>query len=105
MSSCPINNVDASFTSSHYNYSSSPYTDDSSLALSSYARTMHQHTKKQMDAAARLARRRSSNDEGTLGNEGSTLTEGIATGHRVDLSLARHRLYIHRAGVWEHGSG
>lgn len=50
--------------------------EPSSYSLSSYARSMHQHTKKQMDAAAKTARRRSPNELGTnahgsLGNQSS----------------------------------
>ncbi|OWO99969.1 hypothetical protein B2J93_1454 [Marssonina coronariae] len=45
-------------------------------SLSRYTREMHMHTKRQMEAASRSARRRSANAEGTnahgrLGQEGS----------------------------------
>ncbi|TVY60795.1 hypothetical protein LSUE1_G008136 [Lachnellula suecica] len=50
--------------------------EPSSYSLSSYARSMQQHTQKQMDAASKLARRRSSdahatNPHGTLGSQSS----------------------------------
>jgi len=49
---------------------------DGQFSLSAYTRTMHQHTKKQMEAASRSARRRTANTDGTnahgrLDNEGS----------------------------------
>ena len=49
---------------------------DGNFSLSAYTRTMHQHTKKQMEAASRSARRRTANTDGTnahgrLDNEGS----------------------------------
>ncbi|TVY87742.1 hypothetical protein LAWI1_G007225 [Lachnellula willkommii] len=37
----------------------------SAIDISSYARSMHRHTQKQMDAAAKAARRRTSNNTNT----------------------------------------
>ncbi|TVY16632.1 hypothetical protein LARI1_G003857, partial [Lachnellula arida] len=53
-------------SSSHYNTqlaSPPPEYEDmpSAIDISSYARSMHRHTQKQMDAAAKAARRRTSN--------------------------------------------
>ncbi|KAH8762263.1 hypothetical protein BGZ57DRAFT_904191 [Hyaloscypha finlandica] len=55
---------------------STEYDMDGQFSLSAYARTMHQHTKKQMEAASRSARRRTANETGTnvhgrLNQEGS----------------------------------
>ncbi|KAE9364569.1 hypothetical protein N431DRAFT_431423 [Stipitochalara longipes BDJ] len=52
------------------------YDMDGQFSLSAYSRTMHQHTKKQMEAASRSARRRTANESGTnvhgrLDQEGS----------------------------------
>merc|ERR1712058_14325 len=44
---------------------SQEYDIESSFTLSAYTREMHQHTKKQMEAASRSARRRSANADGT----------------------------------------
>ncbi|KAK2623674.1 hypothetical protein QTJ16_006855 [Diplocarpon rosae] len=58
-------------STSPHDYDMSP-----SLSLSRYTREMHMHTKKQMEAASRSARRRSANADGTnpharLDQEGS----------------------------------
>ncbi|PBP27558.1 hypothetical protein BUE80_DR001418 [Diplocarpon rosae] len=47
-------------STSPHDYEMSP-----SISLSRYTREMHMHTKKQMEAASRSARRRSANAEGT----------------------------------------
>jgi len=61
-------------TNGHLSTSPAEYDMDSGFTLLSYTRSMHQHTKEQMDAAARSARRRSpnvngTNAHGTLGTE------------------------------------
>jgi hypothetical protein len=55
--------------------STQEYDVNGQVSLSAYSRTMHQHTKKQMEAASRSARRRSANAAGTNA-VGSLDTEG-----------------------------
>ncbi|KAG4428025.1 hypothetical protein IFR05_016491 [Cadophora sp. M221] len=60
--------MSSSYTQPQSQFPSSPTEDfemDPSLSLSTYTREMHQHTKKQMEAASRSARRRSANADGT----------------------------------------
>ncbi|TAQ83717.1 hypothetical protein B7494_g7961 [Chlorociboria aeruginascens] len=69
--------------------SPSLYDSDASVELFSYAKKMHQHTKNQMEAAARSARRRSANGEGT--NAHGTLDHGESVSS-MD-TYATHKYY------------
>merc|ERR1712144_88778 len=60
--------MSSTYSQPQSHFSSSPsqeYDIESSFTLSAYTREMHQHTKKQMEAASRSARRRSANADGT----------------------------------------
>merc|ERR1712093_828990 len=60
--------MSSTYSQPQSHFSSSPaqeYDMEPSFTLSAYTREMHQHTKKQMEAASRSARRRSANAEGT----------------------------------------
>jgi hypothetical protein len=65
-----------------YNYESDPV-----AAMASYAKLMHLHTKKQMDAAQRASRRRSSESatdvQATPTKEGSTHSTTSGTSSRM----------------------
>lgn len=65
---------------------SSPPSYDTVVDLSSYARTMHQHTKMQMEAASKMARRRSG---GAGGNGKLTERESAGRGSISSVDSAR----------------
>jgi hypothetical protein len=54
--------------------SSSSYETDPVAAITSYAKVMHLHTKKQMDAAKRASRRR--NGDGANDSQATLMEEG-----------------------------
>ncbi|PVH68692.1 hypothetical protein DL98DRAFT_522606 [Cadophora sp. DSE1049] len=59
--------MSSTYTQPQSHFSSSPSQEfdmEPSFTLSAYTREMHQHTKKQMEAASRSARRRSANADG-----------------------------------------
>ena len=55
------------------------YDDDPSIALGSYARVMHDHTMRQMDAARRAARRRSSPSSRAVDAQGPRKESSISS--------------------------
>lgn len=52
------------------------YDMDSNFTVSTYARTMFQHTQKQMDAATRSAKRRRANEKSGVNAHGTLDTQG-----------------------------
>lgn len=54
----------------------SDYGSDPVAAMTSYSRTMHQHTKQQMEAATKSARRRSIGNNNLVDAEASLTKEG-----------------------------
>jgi len=79
--------------------SSSPpsqYDMDGEFDPMAYARTMYQHTKKQMEAAARLARRRANSD----GTNAHASLEHDATGSVSSMDSARSAAWADAGSGW-----